>query len=320
MAYSGSVFDTRNNVILLFGGGHADYWGNEVCAFDMATLEWKKMYEPDARGRYTNENIDNKKGKLRDSDKPYTRHSYQMMTFIPTTGRMFVWSGCGPGWGNIKPTCPAPPDAWAYDYKTNKWELLATDGPACYDGGTAYDSKRDVVWAFPGGSWQPLWQWDVKKRQWSKHKLKPEVGGGLGTRMEYSPPRDRLHLTARTGKDVVLVNPETFEVEKLDTSTYVPAGSGTTYLPDQDTVLHLGWRKEAPMGVLDFDGKRWLPLKPVGESLPKERGYGVYGRFMYSPYEKVCLFVGPDGTWAYRPPEKFDYAALASVAKKTEEK
>jgi hypothetical protein len=40
-------------------------------------------------------------------------------------------------------------------------------------------------------------------------------------------------------------------------------------------------------------------------------GYAVYGRIRYSPTDKVALFVGPAGVWAYKPPEKYDLAALA---------
>jgi hypothetical protein len=59
MAYSGGVYDLVHHQFLIFGGGHADYWGNEVCAFSPATLTWKRMYEPDAQARYTSDNIDN---------------------------------------------------------------------------------------------------------------------------------------------------------------------------------------------------------------------------------------------------------------------
>ncbi len=61
LAYSGGVYDSIHHQFLIFGGGHADYWGNEVCAFSPATLTWKRMYEPDAQARYTNGNIDNTK-------------------------------------------------------------------------------------------------------------------------------------------------------------------------------------------------------------------------------------------------------------------
>jgi len=55
MACSDGVYDSRHNVILIYGGGHADYWRNEVCAFHMASLTWKKIHEPDAQARYNNE-------------------------------------------------------------------------------------------------------------------------------------------------------------------------------------------------------------------------------------------------------------------------
>lgn len=29
LAYSGGVYDSVNHELLIFGGGHADYWGNE---------------------------------------------------------------------------------------------------------------------------------------------------------------------------------------------------------------------------------------------------------------------------------------------------
>jgi len=310
MAYAGGVFDSEHNVFLIFGGGHADYWGNEVCAFDLGALAWKRMYEPDAEARYTNDNIDNAKGKLKDSDKPYTRHSYQMLDFVPSVKKMFIWSGCGPGWGKIAPTCYAPKDAWYYDQAANKWEFLTDNGPSGYGGGTAYDPKRDVVWALPASSWSPLWKFDVKTAKWSKHALKPEIPANCHLNLALNLKRDLLVAAqGDDGKTCHLINPETFASEKVDTSGYPTVGyGGMTMLPDQDVALHL--KGDPTLGVLDFDAKKWLKLDgPAGG--PKMEGYAVYGRLRYSPIDKVALFVGPAGVWAYKPPEKYDLAALA---------
>ncbi|MGA2258892.1 MAG: hypothetical protein ABSG53_29845, partial [Thermoguttaceae bacterium] len=150
LAYSGGVYDSAHHQFLIFGGGHADYWGNEVCAFSPATLTWKRMYEPDARARYTNGNIDNTRGKLKDSDKPYTRHTYNQLCFVTTVASMFIFGGAGPGWGDIRPTCPAPPDCWSYSLADNKWTLLyaGRGTPGGYAMACCYDAKRDVVWAY----------------------------------------------------------------------------------------------------------------------------------------------------------------------------
>jgi len=288
VAYSGGVFDSEHNQILVFGGGHADYWGNEVCAFDMRTLKWRVMYKPDARARYTNANIDNTKGKLKDSAKPYTRHSYQMMAFVPTAKKMFIWSGCGPGWGRIAPTCPAPRDAWYYDYAKNKWELLATNGPKGYGGGTCYDPKRDVVWALPGVSWPKLWKFDVKKKSWSKHALKPESPAGCHMNLDYSPKQDRILASiGNQGKWVYVIDPEKFAIGKADVSTFRPRGyGGQTYLPEQDVMLSLVG--DPTLGAFDFKTRKWYKLDgPAGG--PKMMGYAVYGRFNYSPHDKAAL-------------------------------
>jgi len=313
MAYSGGVFDSEHNVFLVFGGGHADYWGNEVCAFNLKTLTWKKMYQPDAAARYTNDNIDNQKGKLKDSDKPYTRHSYQMLAFVPSVKKMFIWSGCGPGWGRIAPTCPSPRDAWYYDYAANKWELLTTGGPGGYGGGTCFDSKRNCIWALPGTSWPKLWKFDVKTGKWSRHAMKPESSAGVHLNLVYNAKRDVIFAgIGNDGKRSYLIHPNTIKVEKVDTRRYTPGGyGGLALLPDQDAAVSL---KNGPtMGVFDFGGKRWLPLPPL-EGTPKLMGYAVYGRFDYSPVDKAVVFVGRAGTYAYKPPEKYDFPALAKAA------
>lgn len=312
LAYSGGVFDTAHNVYLLYGGGHGDYWGNEVCALDMRTLKWKAMYKPDARARYTNPNIDNTRGKLKDSDKPYTRHSYQQMVFVPTVKKMFIWSGCGPGWGKIRPTCPSPRDAWYYDYARNKWKLLATTGPKTFGGGTCYDSKRDVIWALPGTSWPKLWKFDVKTAKWSSHKLKPDSSATCHLDLVYSPQQDLIVAAVGARKKAYVINPKTFTITVPDTSTYKPhGGGGMVYLPEQDVAVNVF----ETIGVFDFKTKRWYSLEP---SSYFKGGAWIYGNCNYSPVDNVIVIVNLNGTWAYKPPKKFDFAALAKEQVKIE--
>ncbi len=44
-SFSGAGFDGRR--IYVYGGGHASYEGNEVYAFDLATLEWARLSDPE---------------------------------------------------------------------------------------------------------------------------------------------------------------------------------------------------------------------------------------------------------------------------------
>jgi hypothetical protein len=313
LAYSGGVFDPSCHKLLIFGGGHGDYWGNEVCAFDPTTLSWKKMYEPDAQARYTSANIDNQNGKLRDSDKPYTRHSYNQLCYVPGNG-MFIFGGCGPGWSNISPNCPVPPDVWSYSYAANKWtELYAGKGtPGGYAMACCYDSKRKKVWAY--GHDSQLSAFDLAQKSWTAQNLKPEISylGGYNFHMEYLPKSDRILIL---GQDACTVDPETFRTERhgLD---HASGKAGLSYFPEQDVVLYVlltvgGKYRSAVFDCGSRTWKEWetrnMPGGAKGKGSEQEGGEGnVWSRMHYDAVDKVAILVVGDGVWAIKPPKKFE--------------
>lgn len=311
LAYCGGVIDTDHNAYLVFGGGHADYWGNEVCALDLKTLTWKRMYEPDAQARYTNANLDHPKGRLKDSDKPYSRHSYQQMAYVPSVKKMFIWSGCGPGFADIAPQCFPPPDSWYYDLAANKWEEVATDAPTSYGGGTCYDSKRNVLWAVQGTSWPELWKWDVATAKWSHAPMSPRSPFYCHLNLAYAGKHDLIVAAVGEGRLSYVIDPEKLTLEAPDVSTYLPHGAGgLVYLPDQDVVLSV----HDSSGVYDFKTKKWYPIK-VDKYFDGERW--VFGHCNYDPTNGVVILVNRSGTWAYMPPPKYDLAPAKDEKKPT---
>ena len=56
--------------------------GDEFWPYSPGNLSWRRMYEPDSKARYTNDNIDNAHGKLKDSDRPYTRHTFRISSAL----------------------------------------------------------------------------------------------------------------------------------------------------------------------------------------------------------------------------------------------
>src|SRR3954471_13419609 len=46
-AWGGGAFDSLRGLLLLWGGGHGDYGGNEIYAFDVATLKWSRPWGPE---------------------------------------------------------------------------------------------------------------------------------------------------------------------------------------------------------------------------------------------------------------------------------
>ncbi|MGA2254750.1 MAG: hypothetical protein ABSG53_08825 [Thermoguttaceae bacterium] len=304
LAYSGGVYDSVHNQFLIFGGGHADYWGNEVCAFSPATLTWKRMYEPDAQARYTNGNIDNTQGKLKDSDKPYTRHTYNQLCFVTSAASMFIFGGAGPGWGEIRPTCPAPPDCWSYSLADNKWTLLyaGRGTPGGYAMACCYDAKRDVIWAY--GSKSRLSRFDLKTKTWSTHMVRPAIDylGLYNFHMQYLPKSDKILLVSN---DTCTIDPSTF-ISQQHSLRNASGKAGLAYLPEQDVVFYVSLPggetgPEYRTEVFDCAKGQWQKVQPKRLTA---RG-AVWSRLQYDPVDNVLLLVVDSGVWAYKPPQRF---------------
>lgn len=47
--WSGATYDTTGKCLLVWGGGHQGYWGNEVYCFSMLLLKWQRLTTPSYR-------------------------------------------------------------------------------------------------------------------------------------------------------------------------------------------------------------------------------------------------------------------------------
>jgi hypothetical protein len=334
MAYSGAVFNSDANCMMIFGGGHGDYWGNEVWKLDIFTLKWTRMYKPSKYGK-----LNNDKGCVVGDDKPYTRHSYDNMAYITTSKEMLMWGGFGPTCyprrfgGNLKDetgprrggVSPCPIDVWTYSLEKNKWKprfnlpynranrKKAPSGP---NGGTAYDSKRDLVWAVKGAG--KIYSFSLKTNTWTGHKttIKGQVNRkarGAGGSLIYLPKRDML--LSVTGWSFKL-GADAITAEKLPGLGETEAGkkpvAGSICMVS-DRELPLGMTIDLRTRYFDFEKKKWLeaPAKiQGGRNLMlnrwKKNGYikGIYGRLRWAAVDGVAIMTVHGGTWAYRPPKK----------------
>ncbi|MHC4916821.1 MAG: RNA polymerase sigma factor [Planctomycetota bacterium] len=337
MAYSGAVFNPDANCLMLFGGGHGDYWGNEVWTLSMGTLEWKRMYEPSKYGK-----LDNDRGCVVGEDRPYTRHSYDNMVYVPKTKEMLMWGGFGPTCyprkfgGNLADetgprrggVSPQPIDVWTYSLERNKWKprfnlaynrenaRKAPNGP---NGGTAWDSKRQLVWAVKGAG--AIWSFDLNTDKWTRNPV--ALPGNVSKKAQTAYGS----LVYLAGRDALMsASGWTFKLGPKITAERLPAvgelgaekrvGGGICLLSD----------REVPFGVtidlrtryFDFGKKKWLDAPATiqgGKDLMlnrwKRNGYikGIYGRLRWAPVDGVVIMTIHGGTWAYRPPKALGRAA-----------
>src|SRR6266849_4211047 len=76
-AWSGGIADTTRNRLILWGGGHTDYNGNEVYALDLNTLTFARLNNPSTpAGSCVAANPDG---------TPNSRHTYGGLAYLPST-------------------------------------------------------------------------------------------------------------------------------------------------------------------------------------------------------------------------------------------
>ena len=178
-AWSSAVADTKRNRLVIWGGGHNDYWGNEVYALDLTTQQMLRLNNPSPVS-----NVASCPESYTDGT-PSSRHTYDGLTYIPGSDVMLAFGGskseCGyfasgtwtlnlatlqwtlknPGGTNPQPGPGAVSDydpntglvflhdyvsgLYSYNITTNTWnEVLADDSGIDYHMTGAIDPKRKL--------------------------------------------------------------------------------------------------------------------------------------------------------------------------------
>jgi hypothetical protein len=147
--YVGGSF-VAGNWMVLFGGGHGDYSGNELYAWgpvESATPGFVRLNDPTIPGIEDVERIDG---------YPVSRHTYDSIIYLPVENKMLCVQA--PGYANAGftyPTC----DLFDFDVDpttTNPWTAApnATIGGAYMVRGVSggYNSVTGKAWAIGGGN------------------------------------------------------------------------------------------------------------------------------------------------------------------------
>lgn len=152
IAWGGGAYDSNRNRLIIFGGGHGDYRGNEVYALDLNAnpIAPVRLNEPDQYSPDGTCHSPFQPGTTRIS----SRHTYEGLAFLPTQDRMFIQGG-----SEIDSGCFGN-DRWLFDPGAVSWPTNAsTSGwangiPIC-----APDPVHDQVLCFNNANGD-LWRYD----------------------------------------------------------------------------------------------------------------------------------------------------------------
>lgn len=192
-AYSGATY--RGTTMLVFGGGHTDYKGNEVIALDLSADEpaWTRIGEPTVSPVYNYP--------YQADGLPSSRHTYWSLHWVERHNRLFLMGGVGSYDTDYEKATSFAMDG--FDPDTGDWDPGQWDGdlmqwdysiPASWPQVPRVQSGKGSVctdthiWETVGSK---LWRCDLTTMQWTD--CGTMYGSGEpDTMLLHDPKRNRL--------------------------------------------------------------------------------------------------------------------------------
>jgi hypothetical protein len=150
-AWNGGAFASRVGrlgSLVVFGGGHNDYFGNEIYAFDLEQRTWRRLTDPFVASREVLTAL--YEGAEFPDGSPLPPHTYDYAEYHPGSNSFVILKGLqqlGVSGGVVS---GAP--AHLFRFHDQRWyRTPVSAAPYGSAGWSAYDSLRDVFWVNPPG-------------------------------------------------------------------------------------------------------------------------------------------------------------------------
>jgi hypothetical protein len=283
-AWSGGAYDTKRDRLIIWGGGHTDYSGNEVYAFDIASLKWIRLNAPskDVGG--------SESSGIYPDNAPRARHTYNYITYVPTIDRF-----CSAGGTGMYPSGQTNDEITrCFDFEKLAWEAKSIAPTANIGTLAAYDPVTKKVWSLAGGQSGLFASWDGAADKWNKfnengwtdYSYTPAIGqgrmvlcgGGKVSLLDILQPDAPIKEMNTTGPDIMV-------------KEYSPG-----FVYDSKANLFVGWDGGKDLYALDLGKASWTKVALATTNLVTPTAgqkNGTFGRFQYIPSRD--LFIGVNG-------------------------
>jgi len=111
-AWNGGIADTKRNRLILWGGGHGDYYGNEVYALDLVAKKMVRLTDPSP--------VDSVSTcpEAYPDGRPSSRHTYNGLAYIADMDKMFAFGGSKANCGFMSAS------TWTLDLRNLQWQSV----------------------------------------------------------------------------------------------------------------------------------------------------------------------------------------------------
>ncbi len=281
VAWSGGVYDSNNDRLMVFGGGHTDYAGNEVYAFDINSLAWSRLSNPSAP---------------RDADRysdgtPTSRHTYDSMKFVPALNSMCSF-GVGSRWQIGYPSNVSD----CFDVGTGRWFQIpnvprSSAGPGHR---TAYDPNTGLIYHHGGSTGNAgISVFDPSSKKWVA-TYNGVSWMQVNATAAFDPKRNKM-ISIGAGEAFVWdIGAGSYTAKPLNTSgangIVGSQAPGVVYDPVIDRFV--AWSGGGSVYTLNMDTLVWSQVSLTNSVRPGPgQSRGTYGRFQYIPSKNLYVAV-----------------------------
>ena len=292
--WNGAAYDDQNDRMIIWGGGHNAYGGNEIYAFNVRNLSWSRVTDPTT--------FPNRSPQYKNNDgTPISRHTYDGLTYISHTNELFAMGGApdsAAGGCGVNGT-------WIFSFNTNKWTEMqpsgSVPGTSCEDNAIYDPINKEVL----------FYKKDIRayKRETNSFSLKSNANKGERRSHIIDPIRrlliqvgknDSGSVTRKASLDNLgsgFTNLNTSGARSLENIQ----NPGLAFDIASDRVV--GWYGGSTVYSLNLDNNQWTAHSALSSNKatpPSVTTYGgVYGRFRYSPTLNVFIMVNETNQSVY---------------------
>ncbi len=278
--WNGGVFDTTRNRLVMWGGGHGGYAGNELYALDVNTLTISRLNNPTVpvRDGCTSNGI-------YADGTPVSRHTYNHLAYLPGPDAMFAFGGSRWQCGFFIA------DTFLFSFSSLTWspQNLAAGPSASYGRAVAYDPNSGLVYARDDFE---LYSFNTATNVWTKRS---SVSFGMNDNKTavIDPVRKKYYLHGNSSTILYW-----YDISSPTASVPIQSGQttgcggfignynvGMEYDPVQDRIV--GWAGGNTIYLLNPDTLACTTVTYTGG--PAANANGTWGRFSYSPATNVFV-------------------------------
>ena len=297
-AWSGALFDTKRNRLIIHGGGHSDYYGNEIYAIDFNANPISAVLVKDASHGSAITNVTSTPEAFLDGT-PNARHTYNGWVYLPTQDSYLLY-GAG-----LSADGPFSDGQWLFNPSNLSWtQQHPTTHPNTAKTGSipqhAYDPVTDTVYFVEGNASQ-FWQMNPATGAWTSLGSSGAACGNDNATSSIDPVR-RLYACVGNGElfTVSLNSPYTVTNDTSAPGCSTLAGTnspGFAYDPIQQ--LFVGWAGGNTVYTYNPSAHSCTAITSYSGGPTTIQPNGTFGRFRYAPALGVFVVVNDINSNAY---------------------